>query len=459
MATSLTLHVIHASDVQWLPPLDACGGHSIGEWFAKSSFGEILMETREDVYPLPAEMNSASADAALLQTMLREFVPTPMKAGPVSDIALIFCRNWVGGNLFGLMFDYDGQDPTVGFLTSRAPGDTFGVPREGCAVFLDALSSESPEHQVHTAIHELGHVFNLHHDKANASFMGETCWDDGFNEHDQELLMNAGSGVTPNDLPGGSNFVAYDGDGAAIVHRGAQSGRRPRSPRLRLNVSVDSREYIIGETIVLDVELVPAGKTTIRLPNHLDPGFDALRIWIETPEGERFLHRPLFRFCPAQGLHTGISQSSPLRNNPRITMGANGLNFRVPGEYRIWAEFRLPNSSGSRPLLSRKETIRVRRATTAAEAQLAQLLMARDIAFFVAHGGGPIRDDRRNQLQQAIRRHRDHPAASHIRYALAKDMIRCGRRRSADKLLAGLEFTQPSMRRGLERLQARITHS
>jgi hypothetical protein len=424
-----------------------------------SSFGEILMRTQEHVYPLPAEMNSASADAVLLLTMLRQFVPTPKQGGPVSDIALIFCRNWVCGNLFGLMFDYDGQDPQAGFLTSKAPGDTIGVPREGCAVFLDALSSESTAHQVHTAIHELGHVFNLHHDLANASFMGTTCWDNGFNQNDQELLTNAGSGVTPTDLPGGSNFVAYDGGGAAMVHRGVQSGQRPRNPRLRLSVSVDSREYLIGETIVLDVQLMPAGKAKVLLPDHLDPGHDAFRIWIETPEGERFLHRPPFRFCPAPGQQVEVSHSSPLKNNLRITRGADGLNFRVPGEYRTWAEYRPPHSSGQRPLLSPRETIRVRKPATTAETLLAQLLMAPDIAFFVAHGGGPIRKDRRHQLQQAIKRHREHPAARHIRYSLAKDMIRNGRMKSADRLLAGLEFSQPSLRRGLKRLQARISNS
>ena len=450
----LTLHVVSAPDVQ--PPSPAaCGGRSIEDWFYESSFGAISLQIQNHVYQLPQGQNSGSADIILLQSMLRQFVPMPLGVGPVSDIALIFCKSWVSKNLFGLMFDYDAIDSKAGFLTSKAPGDPIGVPREGCAVFLDPLSSEPPNHQVHTAIHELGHVFNLHHDLANASFMGTTCWTDGFNQKDKERLKNAGLGLTPNDLPGGSNFE----DDATLLARRTKSGQHPRSPRLRLNVSLEKREYILGETIVLDVELVPVEKTTVSLPNHLDPGFRALRIWIETPEGERFLHRPFLRFCPAHGLETKFSQSSPLRNNPRITMGSKGLNFRVSGEYQVWAEFRLPNSSGSPPLLSRKETIRVRRATSAAEAQLAQLLMAPDIAFFLTHGGGPIRDERRKQLQHVIRNHRGHPATSHIRYTLAKHMMRSGQKRAATRLLEGLKFAQPSLRHGLERLQARITPS
>jgi hypothetical protein len=96
-------------------------------------------------------------------------------------------------------------------FSSYAPGDTVGVPREGRAVFLDALCKYSNANKIHTAIHELGHVFSLPHDLADASFMGVSSWYPGFSQQDEARLNNAGSGALKTDLPGASNFQGSDG--------------------------------------------------------------------------------------------------------------------------------------------------------------------------------------------------------------------------------------------------------
>src|SRR5262249_41990592 len=136
---------------------------SLPEWFARESDGEIALEIREHW----SQRTSTDIGGDGLQAMLREFVPAPAPGALASEIAVLFCRSWCHRNLAGLMFDADGSDLPLG---PRLAFD--GVARQGCAVFLDGQKTQLDEDHLYVAVHELGHVFNLHHDPVNGSFMG-----------------------------------------------------------------------------------------------------------------------------------------------------------------------------------------------------------------------------------------------------------------------------------------------
>lgn len=78
----------------------------------------------------------------------------------VSSLGVIYTSTHSTRRYFGLMFDQF---------------DTYPPQREGGAVFLDEIhglrGGVDVKQIFFTTIHELGHVFNLHHDNANASFM------------------------------------------------------------------------------------------------------------------------------------------------------------------------------------------------------------------------------------------------------------------------------------------------
>jgi hypothetical protein len=151
------------------------------------------------------------------------------------------------------------------------------------------------------------------------------------------------------------------------------------------------------------------------------------------------------------GRNVEVSIASPLKNNPRITFGADKLNFRQPGEYLVWVELRVRRPAGLAILASPKKRITIRTPKNHEEARLTRLLLARDVAFFVTQGGGPLRTQRKNQLRKAAREASSHPAVHHVRYALAKELVRW--RRSPGEWLDGVKFTQASLRQGVERLK------
>src|SRR5262249_3101007 len=163
MTTELTVQVIKANDVDAIPPLDSMQQTPIQAWFAEATAGSLRMTMRQQV----SGHVSNPIDGGGLQEILSEYVPTPANPQIVDTIGLVFCRQWIGGDLAGLMFDYDGAD-----LPSFANISYKGVPRLGCAVFLDPLAERSNAEKIYAAMHELGHIFNFLHDPTNSSFMG-----------------------------------------------------------------------------------------------------------------------------------------------------------------------------------------------------------------------------------------------------------------------------------------------
>lgn len=168
-----TLHIVRAADVEAIPPLDGVNGKRLERWFADATDSRLQLTIRhhnQDTDGAITNIKTDACDGAVLQELLRRILPVP-HGGPIADIALLFCRRWSSSpslRLYGLMFDYNGQDPDLGSLSSSN-----GIAREGCSVFLDAFDSSAFREMMFTAIHELGHVFNLFHDLNDNSFMAK----------------------------------------------------------------------------------------------------------------------------------------------------------------------------------------------------------------------------------------------------------------------------------------------
>jgi hypothetical protein len=127
--------------------------------------------------------------------------------------------------LQGVMFDRLASDALGDFSRGRDV-----VPREGCAVFRDATGHDSDEALAFSAIHELGHVFNLQHDASGRSFMAGRGGRAGFTRGDGRRLALAGEGLW-NHAPGGAPFK-----GLAATQKAPACDRRScrvLSPRQR----------------------------------------------------------------------------------------------------------------------------------------------------------------------------------------------------------------------------------
>ena len=422
MAAVVTVHVIVADDAR-VPVLSGPDGEPLESWFSQASDGELeirLLSPRSVFIPSPSR-------AGDLHQVVADVLGIPPRR-PVNEIALIFCRSWGGNrNLQGLMFDYDGSDPLLGQFTSSG-----GVPRQACAVFLDAFDGEDTG-QAFATIHELGHVFNLQHDPKQSSFLATKRQVWGFSSLDCEQLRSAGRGEW-NFAPGGMNFGA--GTGGATLWRNVR-----RSRGVRLEARVAKRRYLPGESVVLDLKM-----RTVRSMNAdaFDPGYETLRIWIENEIGERRLYRPPMFFCLTG---RGEQKGATVRSNPRISLGNRGVTFRTPGSYRVWAEFLIETPPHARAVRSNIVEFRVAAPVTRQDEAIVKLLTRSRVAAFIARKGGFLPEEDRSELEAAVSSAGDHPALQHARYALGIDGFCRGMAMEALTFLDGVRLKESSLRR------------
>lgn len=458
MPVTFTLHVISAQDVdappaRVLPTLTLGSARaSIESWISRASNGELGFTMKHHT---SSQRRSDGVNAATLQIMFNEIVPSPPAGEVARDIGLILCRDWVArGTLNGLMFDYDGDDPFLG--TTFQSG---GTPRQACAIFLDPLAGDGDEVVSRVALHELGHVFNLVHDRNGASFMATPSPGTGYKDRDATALERAGAGIPPDDkthLPGLSNFDPSQSTllrAPPFARRRASRGRDAAPGPLKLSVVLAKDRYLLGEIVTLEVRL-SAKRGKSRVPCQIDPGYDAFQIWYETPLGERRLYRPFVRMCPSRSGKSLVTARDPLVNNPRVSVGNRGIVFRWPGHYRIWAELGLPASA--RPLVSNAVEFDVYGPRRDSERELCAALTRPDTARFLAQKGGVLGSAPRRRLGEAVNNHPRHEATKHMRYALAHQLLRARNRNGARELLVGLKFRLPSLQEGLERLRTAV---
>ena len=407
-----------------LPDLDSLG-RTFADWFHEASGRTLALDL---IYHDTLIDHTGPCASWELHAFLSDMLPVPTSR-PVDDVAIIFCPSWKAGGLYGLMFDWDVATSPLGPFTAN------GIPRQGCAVFVGEHDSEQA--MARTAIHELGHVFNLVHDLGGTSFMGSPPRAAGFTR-DDGVRLSLAAAKNWYYAPGCAN---YWGEGVV------DPPTLRRAAHLALRASVTRRKRLVGEPILLDLRL-SAKRGRHRVYDRLDPGHAELRIWIETPRGERLLHAPRSRFCATEGRFT-VAPRRGLRNNPRITLGSREGCLSEPGRYHLWAEYRPTPSSW---VESNVVPVEVCLPSTGEENEISGLMTSAAVNRYLVDKGGPLPDDERRLLHDLLRRS-THPTLSYARYAAAWDALRTGRFEQAMEWFGSGKFGEGSLRGGAARLR------
>jgi hypothetical protein len=260
---------------------------------------------------------------------------------------------------YGLMFDTAG-DSAIG-------------PRQGCAIFLEKIYGDVDAHGnndqgfrdlvAYTAIHELGHAFNLWHVQDASSFM--VANPDDFMKSftfsdDEKAYLRFAADADPDHwhyvMPGWSNF---DDRGPIGVPHGDVPAAKT-APPLVMEIGLSQQDFWHFEPVELEVRLRAQGEKSRKLaiPNVIDPGHGAFEIWITRPDGERHRYQPSMRFCAAP-THRRIGGGEAFERDISIFRQSRGYTFRMPGRYQIEAQLRL---SPSEFISSNKAEFEVRRS-------------------------------------------------------------------------------------------------
>jgi hypothetical protein len=310
--------------------------HESGE----PEFEVSLDSSRKDIYKIPNDYLTSTSN---LQRTLRKFVSSGQKPGlEVEEIVILFADKFEGDDrLLGLMFD-------SGFSGNESYDS---VPRQGCAIFVDAIRTHRPnpkefERQLeYTTVHELGHLFNLWHIQGK-NFMaksrgGQKAYGDEyfqFHEEHKKYLRTVSS--CEYFHPGGSDF----GERGTVGVDDRDNEDRVPEKNLKLTLSMDPEEFWAFEPVELDVSLrlsPSSDRKFITVPDRIDPGYEEFELWIEEPDGARRRYRPCNHYCE-KPKNRNISRKQPFLRDISIFGQSGGYTFNRAGPHKIWAVFRLP---------------------------------------------------------------------------------------------------------------------
>lgn len=408
---------------------------------AFSRQGINVTRTRgSNVIPLADSVNGIWSDIEMHDAMQKhwsEWKPGPSGQGVAQwQVWTLFAgRHNRGPGLGGIMFDSIG-----------------GAQRQGCAVFSKSFISERPTNdpdpdafvrrmRFWTAVHEIGHCFNLAHSWEKSlgtawiplrdepevfSFMnyphefngGPRAFFEGFryffSEEELRFLRHA-----PERFVQQGNVPWFDHHGFEQARHAADSG--PLRLTLRFNRDTDREgayrfamlEPVIGELKLTNTSDVPAMVDRSTLCS------DNLGILVQR-EGmaEARVVQPYLRYClrPTPVL---LQPNESLYEQVVLSSGLGGWQISEPGTYRVYAALRAahdgaPTSAdGAGQTLAAPITVRVNRPASREQERLGDDVFTDSVGRVLALGGSRVMDGANDVLREVTERIPDSAVAKH----------------------------------------------
>jgi hypothetical protein len=318
--------------------------------------------------------------------------------------------------LLGIMFD-------TGVL------DLNNLPRQGVAVFLDAITGHPAGIKrkiIKTIVHELGHALNLVHrferevGRADStSFMNydwrylggnntNKYWKDFRFTFDEDEIKFMRHAPWSKIIPGGVEFHAikywYEGTG----------GYSPYAPEvplsdleLLLSPPPTGHLFVFGTPVFLSVSLVNKGSEPINIPGfYLDPKTGFLEVLVKrqtiTGDGRIIKFKPIISRCYDIGNYINdiLEPGQSMSNNVNLTFGSSGFTFAEPGTYEITAVLSIYSGNYNYVVKSEPLFIRIEYPKTREEEIDALKIFNKDVGYYLALGGSDYLTDAESKLKE-----------------------------------------------------------
>lgn len=378
----------------------------------------------------------------------------------------------ISPNAIGLIFAHCFKDETgvYGMMFDggfRGGGDSYKkVQRQGCAVFIDAINKNFPnnaanakDQMVFTAIHELGHVFNLWHieDPNSLSFMsqsdpGNLYGHNAYHFHGDHIKFLARCSFDEHVKPGGSNWgdrgTGYTGETEGYKN----AGRRPTG--IEMLIDIEPREFFRFEPIQMDllIRSKPGTSRSKTIPRQVDPGYDNFIIWITDPNGERRRYKPTAMYC--KNFQTiNISPDTPYSRDITLFGQRGGYTFHETGVHRIQVVFRLSDyealHSNEIEVNVLSEVIRDRACE-----DLYAALAVPPVAEMMFYKNGDITSSAVKHAKEIVARYHRTSAAAGFHYAFGRAVLR-----RSENTLTERQSKKDLIRMALLHLNRALDHS
>ena len=339
-----------------------------------------------------------------------------------------------GTSLGGIMFDDIGPNH-----------------RQGTSIFNDAFISNAPagdaapaawvrRMRFWTAVHEMGHAFNLAHSWQKALvYDGKGPWIPLANEPEARSFMNYPYNVTGGQAAFFADFEYRFSDGELLFlrhaparfvqmgnaewfdHHGFQQANVSLEPdfRLELRANRAKTEFEFMEPVVLELKLTNISSQDQIIDANILSAVDHMAVVIKKSGKPARLFSPYAQYCfesKNKIVKTGESEYESLF----ISAGQNGWDLAEPGNYTIQVCLHI----GAEDLVSNPLHLRVAPPRGYDEEWLAQDFFSDDVGRILTFDGSKFLNKGNDTLHEIIEKLSDHKVARHARVALANPMTR-----------------------------------
>jgi hypothetical protein len=339
---------------------------------------------------------------------------------------VLFARQHETGNsLGGIMFDDIGPNH-----------------RQGTALFYDSFVSSAPAGDLNpaawvsrmrfwTAVHEMGHAFNLAHSWQKA--LG-TAWIPLANEPEARSFMNY-----PYNVAGGQTQFFSDFEyrfsntellfmrhaPARFVRMGdanwfdnhafeqvAQHPAPPLSLEIRFNRSRPAYEFM--EPVVAELKLKNISSTPQVVDENVLKTLDGITIALKREGSPAKQYMPYARYCMSATPKV-LAPGQAIYGSAYLTAGLNGIDVAEPGRYVIQAALHRPDGD----IVSAAALLRIAPPRGYEEEVMAQDLFTDAVGRVMAFDGSNVLKGANDTLREVVAKHGDLRIARHALIPLA----------------------------------------
>lgn len=410
---------------------------SLGTVFERAGF-DVTMSPNTTVIPTSgAGSNGTWSDSEMhnaMQTYWSRFSNRPQWAMWV----LYAARHDSGRGLGGVMFDDIGPNH-----------------RQGTAIFTDSFINDVPNGdgdpagwrrrmQFWTAVHEMGHAFNLAHSwqKALGTPQGAPGdpWIPLANEPDARSFMNYPFNVSGGESSFFSDFRFRFSDDELIFMRHAprnfvQMGNSnwfenhgfeaPNSLQhtgnwaLELRPNRDASSYRFLEPVTMELKLTNTSAQAVSVdPDMVSEGHH-VTIFTQKEGGKTHQWRPMMASCH-EPHEERLDPGESLYGAHMVSAASSGWIIDEPGFYKVQAAVNM----GDEIIVSNVARVYVTPPVSADEAAVAGDYFTEDVARAIAFKGAPELTKAHSVLDEVIDRCGDHPAVIHAKVARSAPQLR-----------------------------------
>lgn len=334
----------------------------------------------------------------------------------------------MGSGLGGIMFDDIGPNHRQGtslFTHSFISNPPTGDPNPGAWIRRMVFW---------TAIHEMGHAFNLAHSWQKS--LG-TPWIPLANEPEARSFMNYPFRVSGGSSTFFSDFEYRFSDGELLFmrhaperfvqmgnadwfdHHGFEGANVSPEPSLRLDLRVnrDVASFDFLEPVVLELKLTNIAERPVLVsPRVLEPSASMV-VMIKKAGQPARRYVPFAEYCWEPNTVV-LSPGESLYETLPVFAGRNGWNIAEPGCYTVQVAL---ETEDEEDLISNPLQVRISPAHGYDEEHLAQDFFSESIGRILAFGGSRFLDQGNDVLREIVERLGDQRVAIHAALALARE--------------------------------------